>query len=238
MPQDPERTLRTLAALRMRVTLMLLLAVLNLSGCSFIYLNPPGGGDGCTTSYEDPWLDAGLTGGLGFATGVAYLMRGFSGFGQAPVDRGGSDGMDSADLLLAATATAAASSVYGFSSATRCRDRLTQGRGLLKPNREASAARPELERDSLARSCLEGLNPETCNSLAVLWATGNGGPVDLQEANRLFEAACDGGHMEGCRNLGISYANGIGVTKDPDRAKALFQEACDGGFRRACSLSQ
>ena len=237
MPQDPERSLRTLAALRMRATLMLLLAVLHLSGCSFIYLNPPGGGDGCTTSYEDPWLDAGVTGGMGLAAWAAYSLRGYAG-PQGSVDRGGSDGMDSADLLLAATAAAAASSVYGFRSATRCRDRLTQGRGLLKPNREASAARPELERDFLARSCLEGSNPETCNSLAVLWATGKGGPADLQEANRLFEAACDGGHMEGCRNLGISYANGIGVTKDPDRAKALFQEACDGGFRRACSLSQ
>jgi hypothetical protein len=71
MAYQPPHPARPSGRLSRSLLWVAMILPLHLGGCSFIYLNPPGGGDGCTVSPQGAWLDLGLTGGLALVTSPA-----------------------------------------------------------------------------------------------------------------------------------------------------------------------
>ncbi len=86
---------------------------------------------------------------------------------------------------------------------------------------------------ALEENCNNG-NAESCNSLGVLYAKGEGVKQDYKKSVELFTKACNMNIALACFNLGVSYYNGFGVRQDSRYAKELFGKACDLGDQLGC----
>ena len=60
-------------------------------------------------------------------------------------------------------------------------------------------------------------------------------PVASQDAERLYQQACDDGDLVACNIFGLMYESGEFVPQDPARAVVLFQRACEGGLLAGCT---
>jgi TPR repeat protein len=69
--------------------------------------------------------------------------------------------------------------------------------------------------------------------LAIRYALGQGVPVDLLEARRLFKAAADQGQLEAQYNLAVLSEEGKGGPVDQDAAAHYFQLAAEQGATKA-----
>jgi len=69
--------------------------------------------------------------------------------------------------------------------------------------------------------------------LGVRYAFGQGVPLDLQEAHRLFIAAADQGQANAQYDLGTMYEEGNGVPVDRSLAAHYFQLAAEQGMAKA-----
>ncbi|RDU64726.1 tetratricopeptide repeat protein [Helicobacter sp. MIT 14-3879] len=58
----------------------------------------------------------------------------------------------------------------------------------------------------------------------------------FDEANNLFDIACNNNNAEGCMNLAVSYNYGYGVDSDKNKANRLFKEALDL-YIKSCNKS-
>lgn len=67
-------------------------------------------------------------------------------------------------------------------------------------------------------------------SLAVLYATGDGVELDQAEAVKWYTLAAEQGNAEAQTTLGVHYALGLGVEKDQARAAEFYQLAVDQGI--------
>ncbi|MBI3897166.1 MAG: sel1 repeat family protein [Gammaproteobacteria bacterium] len=66
-------------------------------------------------------------------------------------------------------------------------------------------------------------------NLGVIYAVGQGTPVNLARAIYWWEEAAEHGHVGAQFNLGLLYAHGQGVDKDISKARDWWQRAADGG---------
>ena len=99
-----------------------------------------------------------------------------------------------------------------------------------------------------------------CNSLAYMYKSGKGVPLDMTKATaiyrrscnlgnidacsaikddvrvvQLYKQGCDGGNKYNCNALGDRYRYGRGVTTDKFQAVQYYRKACDGGYAYGCN---
>ena len=75
--------------------------------------------------------------------------------------------------------------------------------------------------------------PSAQTLLAFLLATGQGGPVDVSRAVRLYKAAAEKGDANAQNNLGEIYETGRGVTRDLPEAIGWYESAAKQGLGSA-----
>jgi len=92
----------------------------------------------------------------------------------------------------------------------------------------ASGATPECQ------AACDGGSAEACNSLAVLYATGNGVSKNLSKAVSLYASACDASLAIACVNLGTMHFEGNGVPKNDSLGARFFLQGCEGGAAAGC----
>lgn len=69
--------------------------------------------------------------------------------------------------------------------------------------------------------------------LAYLLITGQGGPVDVSRAIRLYRTAAEHGDVNAQNNLGEIHETGRGITKDLDQAILWYERAAEKGLGSA-----
>jgi TPR repeat protein len=74
-----------------------------------------------------------------------------------------------------------------------------------------------------------------CYELGIVQEVGNGGPIDVAEAAKNYEKACQLRSADACRTLANLHRSGYGVQKDLRRANELALEACRLGLQSACT---
>jgi hypothetical protein len=104
---------------------------------------------------------------------------------------------------------------------------------LARALQRAGGAEPEaLE---LYRRAVEGGHVEAMNSLASVYARGEGAAKEEAEAVRLYRKAADAGSLAAMNNLGNMYFYGRGVSKDDAEAARWYRQAADKGLALAMS---
>lgn len=83
------------------------------------------------------------------------------------------------------------------------------------------------------RGCNAG-DGRGCYSIGLLYEYGDGGPMDLGEAVRHYDLACQL-EDEHCTYIGYMYEHGRGVGIDVNKARGFYERACDGDDARACA---
>jgi uncharacterized protein len=73
-------------------------------------------------------------------------------------------------------------------------------------------------------------NAQAQNNLAILYRTGRGGPIDLQQAFYWFSKAADQGLPNAQTSLGRMYEKGEGVPQDYLKAAYLYRRAAVAGY--------
>jgi uncharacterized protein len=87
----------------------------------------------------------------------------------------------------------------------------------------------------LYRKACDGGERKGCNSLGLMYRSGEGVTKDASRATDLFQRACDARGEAGCLNLGAMYMRGEGVSKGATGAADLFKRACDTGGAPGCT---
>lgn len=82
--------------------------------------------------------------------------------------------------------------------------------------------------------CEKG-NAQSCDTLGIMFALGQGVTQSHDEAAKLFAKACEAGWANACFNLGIAFENGRGAPKDAGKAVKLYAAACKEGLAVGCS---
>jgi TPR repeat protein len=86
-----------------------------------------------------------------------------------------------------------------------------------------------------ASACVAGKTTAHCVRAGDLALAGtSNGDVDVGDALRLYQAACDAGQADGCAGVAFLYDRGLGVPLDNARAEGLYRKACSAGSGRAC----
>jgi|GEM_PF-4447580 TPR repeat protein len=65
--------------------------------------------------------------------------------------------------------------------------------------------------------------------LGAAFASGDGVPLNLQEAIHWYRQAAEKGHIAAQLNLGLAYSRGEGVAADPVEAVRWYRKAADQG---------
>jgi hypothetical protein len=72
--------------------------------------------------------------------------------------------------------------------------------------------------------------------LGRMYAKGEGGTQDFNQARKHFEYAAQGNHPQALFALGLMYVRGDGVTKDKEKARTYLKKAANLGSKEAKSL--
>ncbi len=88
--------------------------------------------------------------------------------------------------------------------------------------------------ENLKKKC-NNQNGESCNSVAILYYTGQDTKQSYAEAKAYYDKACDLNYAEGCTGLGNLFHLGQGIEQDYPKAKVYFTKACMLGSSDGCS---
>ncbi|MGK2911116.1 MAG: tetratricopeptide repeat protein [Sphingobium sp.] len=105
--------------------------------------------------------------------------------------------------------------------------------GLLLSLGESEAGRQAM---SLFKEAAATGNGEALASLASIYASGNGVPVDAELSFQYYKLAAARGTASGFRGMGVAYATGFGVEKNAPLALAAYQRGAALGDIRATIL--
>jgi hypothetical protein len=172
------------------------------TGCSYVFVVPPGEAGSCADSEYAPWLD--IIGATATAS-TGLFVTGMSALG----DNGSSEEPSPFQMALASTvvltAAQVSSAVYGFSASGRCA--AMRGFKALQ-----MSARKKHSRDPGIVSPVEDLRPQcsrgdqrACARLGMQVFLHSDVPQDVRLSNSLFATACEAGVASACYNLAISY---------------------------------
>lgn len=79
-------------------------------------------------------------------------------------------------------------------------------------------------------------NGEALASLAAIYASGNGVPVDPELSFQYFKLAAARGNAAGFRGMGIAHASGFGAVRDMDKAIDYYRRGSELGDIKATIL--
>jgi len=80
-----------------------------------------------------------------------------------------------------------------------------------------------------------GKDPDSCNTLGLMYLQGIGTPADPTKSAQIFEAMCKANNAGACANLAMQAYFGMGVPRDLARAAQLAESACNAGMPAACN---
>ncbi|MDX3909068.1 MAG: tetratricopeptide repeat protein [Sphingobium sp.] len=89
---------------------------------------------------------------------------------------------------------------------------------------------------SLFKQAAASGNGEALASLAAIYASGNGVPVDPALSFQYFNLAASRGTAAGFRGMGVAYASGFGVAKDLNKAVEYYKRGAALGDIKATIL--
>jgi len=88
---------------------------------------------------------------------------------------------------------------------------------------------------SLEKRCNRG-DTKACETLGIMYITGDGVRLDGYQAVRYLDRACDRGVASACNSIAFIYANAEGgVRQDYTEAIEYWSRACRYGDSSACS---
>jgi TPR repeat protein len=71
---------------------------------------------------------------------------------------------------------------------------------------------------------------EACMSLAGLYLSGRGAPVDKVKAVAAWDRGCEAGHAKSCNAAAQAY-----VRREPDKSRAYYEKGCNAGSGTGCT---
>ena len=72
-----------------------------------------------------------------------------------------------------------------------------------------------------------------CGSLAALYASGRGVPLDVRKAKALYQRGCTAGDTNACLGLADLYRRGPAT--EQGLALELYERACNANMAKACT---
>jgi len=78
-------------------------------------------------------------------------------------------------------------------------------------------------------------DPQSCNTLGLMYLQGIGTPVDPVKSAAIFEDQCKQQNAGACANLAMQAYLGMGIPRDLARAAKLAESACNAGMPSACN---
>jgi len=88
---------------------------------------------------------------------------------------------------------------------------------------------------SLQKACDRG-DARACETLGIMYITGDGVRVDGYRAVKYLDKACNRGIASACNSIAFIYADAEGgVRQDYTKAMSYWNRACRYGDRSACS---
>ena len=92
-----------------------------------------------------------------------------------------------------------------------------------------------LQSSSLQRACNRG-DTKACETLGIMYITGDGVRVDGYRAIKYLDKACGRGIASACNSIAFIYADAEGgVRQDYTKAMSYWNRACRYGDRSACA---